>query len=89
MHFVLRTTKYINTPCGHNVEFVNVRPGGTLVTNGLKSRQSVSCLADLLGDVWPVGPAAVVASDTDLGTAITLLFLLASQDQRERLGLAN
>ena len=46
-----------------------------IVTNGLKSRQSVSCLADLLDDIWPVGPCAVVSSDTDLGTAITLLFL--------------
>jgi hypothetical protein len=59
------------------------------ITNGLKSRQSVSCLTDLIGDVWPVCPAAVVDSDTELGTAITLLFLLASQDKRERLGLAN
>jgi len=60
-----------------------------IITNRLKSRQSVSCLAALLGDVWPVAPAAVVASDTDLGTVTTLLFLLASQDQRERLGLAH
>jgi hypothetical protein len=57
------------------------------VTNGLKSRQSVSCLADLLGDVWPVGPAAVVASDTDLGTAITLFFLLTSRDSASDWGL--
>jgi hypothetical protein len=28
-------TKHINTVCGQNVEFVSVKPGGTLVTTGL------------------------------------------------------
>jgi hypothetical protein len=49
-----------------------------IVTTGLKSRQYVYCLADLLGEVWSVCCATEVVSDTDYGTAITLLFLFVS-----------
>ena len=56
-----------------------------IITTGLKT---VSCLADLLGAVWPVGPAAVAAG-TDRGKGITLLFLFVSRDQSERWGLAS
>jgi hypothetical protein len=57
-------------------------------TTGLKSRQYVSCLADLLGGVWLVSSATAV-SDTGHGTAITLLLPFESRDQGERRGRTN
>jgi hypothetical protein len=60
-----------------------------IVITGLNSRRSVSCFADLLENVWPVGAATAVSAGTDRGAAITPLFLFESRDQSKLLGHAN
>jgi hypothetical protein len=40
-------TKHINTPCGQNVEFVNVKPGGTYSNHWALSKGFESNLS------WP------------------------------------